>query len=68
METQQLTYEQAMVQLETLAQQMERGEVPIDAMADRLRQAQQLIQYCRQRLVAADASVQQILNPETPTA
>lgn len=57
-----------MVQLETLAQQMERGEVPIDAMADRLRQAQQLIQYCRQRLVAADASVQQILNPETPTA
>ena len=61
---QQLTYEQAMAQLETLAQHMDRGEVPIDAMADRLRQAQQLIQYCRQRLTAADASVQQILNPD----
>ena len=61
MENEQLTYEKAMAQLETLAQQMERGEVPIDEMAERLRHAQQLIQYCRQRLTAADASVQQIL-------
>ncbi len=64
MEQQQITYEQAIAQLETLAQQMERGEVPIDEMAGRLRLAQQLIEYCRQRLTAADASVQQILNPD----
>ena len=68
MENEQLTYEKAMAQLETLAQQMERGEVPIDEMAERLRHAHQLIQYCRQRLTAADASVQQILLSTSPEA
>ena len=39
----QLTYEQAMQKLEALASQMERSEIGIDEMADRLRQAQELM-------------------------
>jgi exodeoxyribonuclease VII small subunit len=64
MEEKKLTYEQAIAQLEQLAQQMERGDVPIDEMAARLQQAQSLIKHCREQLGAADRAVQQILSPE----
>ncbi|MBP5380925.1 MAG: exodeoxyribonuclease VII small subunit [Bacteroidaceae bacterium] len=57
----ELTYEQAMAKLEALAQQMEHDEVPIDQMATRLREAQQLIVFCRDRLYAADKAVQEFL-------
>ena len=42
----QLTYEQAMQKLEKMASQMEQGEIGIDEMAERLREAQKLMKYC----------------------
>lgn len=57
-------YERCIQRLEIIAQQMERGEVPVDQLALRLREAQNLIRHCRQLLTAADEAVQQILNPE----
>ena len=38
-----LTYEQAMQKLEKMAQEMEQGEIGIDDMAARLREAQKLM-------------------------
>ena len=64
MEEKKLTYEQAIAQLEQLAQQMEQGSVPIDELAAKLREAQNLIKFCREQLTDADKSVQKILNPE----
>ena len=64
MEEKKLTYEQAITQLEQLAQQMEQGSVPIDELATKLREAQNLIKFCREQLTDADKSVQKILNPE----
>lgn len=64
MEEKKLTYEQAIAQLEQLAQQMEQGSVPIDELATKLREAQNLIKFCREQLTDADKSVQKILNPE----
>ena len=61
-----MTYEQAVDRLEQLAQQMEQGEVPIDEMVSRLREAQTLIKQCRQQLTKADEQVRQIL--DTPSA
>lgn len=57
-----MTYEEAINKLETLARQMEQGSVPVDEMADRLREAQNLIKYCRERLVKADETVKEILD------
>ena len=37
-----MTYEQAMQQLEDMARQMESGQIGIDEMAERLREAQKL--------------------------
>ena len=62
MQKKKLTYEQAVDRLEQLAQQMEQGEVPIDEMVSRLREAQTLIKQCRQQLTKADEQVRQILD------
>lgn len=59
-----MTYEESINQLETLAQQMERGELPIDTLAAKLKEAQQLLASCRTQLTDADAAVQKILNDE----
>lgn len=62
MQKKKMTYEQAIDRLEQLAQQMEQGEVPIDEMVTRLREAQTLIRQCRQQLTKADEQVRQILD------
>ena len=62
MQNKKMTYEQAIDRLEQLAQQMEKGEVPIDEMVTRLREAQTLIKQCRQQLTKADEQVRQILD------
>ena len=64
MEEKKLTYEQAIAQIEQLAQQMEQGSVPVDELATKLREAQNLIKFCREQLTDADKSVQKILNSE----
>ena len=46
----ELTYEQAMQKLEQMASQMEQGEIGIDEMAERLREAQKLMKYCHEKL------------------
>ena len=60
----QITYEQAMQRLETLAAQMEKNEIPLDDMAERLREAQQLMKYCRECLYEAEKNCQTLLNVE----
>ncbi len=56
-----LSYEQSIQRLEAIAQQLERGEMPIEEMAARLREAQDLLSQCRKQLYAADEAVQHIL-------
>lgn len=53
-----------MQRLEVLAREMEAGEVPIDALAAKLQEAQQLLRYCQDQLTKADAEVQKLLQPD----
>ena len=62
MDLQEMTYEQAMSQLETLARQAEDGSRPIDQLAAKLKDAQQLLQFCQQKLTAAEQEVEKLLN------
>lgn len=64
MKTQELTYEVAMERLETLAREMETGDVPIDLLSSRLKEAQQLLQFCKDKLTKADAEVKKLLGTE----
>ena len=60
----QLTYEQARARLEELVSGMERNEWGIDQLSDALKEAQELIQLCRDKLYKADKQVKKLLNEE----
>ncbi len=59
-----LTYEAAMKRLETLTREMEAGEVPIDLLATKLKEAQQLLTFCKDKLTRAEAEVQKLLTEQ----
>ena len=62
MKQEELTYEEAMQRLEELAAQMEGHEVSIDELATRLQEAQKLMQFCKERLYAAEKSCESLLD------
>lgn len=51
-----------MQRLEELAAQMEGHEVSIDELATRLQEAQKLMQFCKERLYAAEKSCESLLD------
>ncbi|MBQ0050360.1 MAG: exodeoxyribonuclease VII small subunit [Bacteroidales bacterium] len=57
-----MTYEESIQKLESIVLQMEQGEMPIDALANRLAEANKLIAECRSKLLLADQEVQETLN------
>ena len=60
----QITYEQAMTQLEALSAQMEKGELGIDELSQRLKEAQRLIKFCRQKLLNVEKEIHDILEQD----
>ena len=60
----EMTYEGAMQRLEALAREMEAGDVAIDSLAEKLKEAQQLLAYCKAQLTKAEAEVQKLLKEE----
>ena len=61
MEEKELTYEAAMMRLEKLAKEIENGEIAIDQLAEKLKEAQQLLQFCKDNLTKADEEVRKLL-------
>ncbi len=59
-----ITYEQAMQRLDALAAKMEKNEIGLDEMAERLREAQELMKYCRECLYEAEKNCNSLLNVE----
>lgn len=57
----EMTYETAMKQLEQIVASMESGQMPIDKMAENLKQSQELITFCKQKLVSTDEEIQKII-------
>ena len=64
MEQEKITYEKAMQRLEALATQMEKNEIGLDEMAERLHEAQQLMKYCRECLYEAEKKCNSLLSVE----
>ncbi len=59
-----MTYEQAMDRLEKITREMEEGRVSIDRLAKCLQEAQQLLDYCREKLTNAEKDCNSLLNVE----
>ena len=57
----QMKDEEAIGQLEKIVRQMENNELDVDQLSEQLKRAQQLIQFCRDKLTKTDEEIRQIL-------
>ena len=55
-----IKYEEALTQLESIVRKMEANELSIDEIAVQLKTAQRLIQFCRDKLTKTEAEIQKI--------
>lgn len=61
MQQQEIKYEDALAELESIAKKMEAGEYDIDELTVKLKRAQMLIKMCREKLEKTDSDIKQIL-------
>lgn len=54
-------YTQAVVELESILEELESGDIDIDALPERVRRAAELVAACRRRLAAAELEIEQVL-------
>ena len=59
-----MKYEEAIQQLETIVAQIENNELDIDQLADRLKEAQKLIKWCKDKLYKTDEKIKSLLTIE----
>ena len=57
----ELKYEQAYQELQTIVRRMENDELDIDQMSEPLKRAQQLIKLCKDKLTKTDEEIKKIL-------
>ena len=60
----QMKYEEAISRLEEIVKKMENDELDIDQMAQQLKEAQQLIRLCKDRLTKVDADIKAVMDEE----
>ena len=60
----ELSYTEAMKQLEEISRNISSGELDVDQLAAKLKQAKELVEFCKQKLQAVEADVNQILSAE----
>ena len=61
-----IRYEEALSQLETIVRKMESNEYDIDELAAQLKTSQRLIKFCKDKLTKTEAELQKITD-STPT-
>ena len=62
-----IKYEQALEQLETIVRKMEANEYDIDELAAQLKTAQRLIAFCKNKLTKTEAELLKIQQLEEKT-
>jgi len=58
------TYKEAMQQLEEISRSISSGELDVDQLSAKLKQAKELVEFCKQKLQTVEADVNQILGEE----
>ena len=57
-----MNYEDAVKRLEEIVKKMESDELGIDQMAAQLKEAQQLMRLCKDRLTKVDADIKAVMD------
>lgn len=58
---QSLTYEIAFTELKTISEEIENETITVDVLAQKVKRASELIQYCQQKLRATEVEVDNII-------
>ncbi len=56
------TYSQAMKRLETIVRQIDNNEFEIDELAGKLKEANEIIAFCSEKLTKVDTEVEKLLH------
>jgi len=59
-----IRYEEAVHRLEEIVEKMENDELDVDSLSDKLKEAQQLIKLCKDKLTKTDENIKKFLNIE----
>ncbi len=62
MKKEKITYEEAILRIEEITKKIESGEMDIDSLATSLKEAKELVQYCKEKLTKVEADVKKILD------
>jgi exodeoxyribonuclease VII small subunit len=62
MAKQEMKYEDAVRQLETIVDKLESNELGIDELSTELKKAQQLIKLCKEKLTKTDNEIKKLLD------
>lgn len=60
----EISYEEAMTQLEQIVEQIENNELGIDELTSKLKQAQRLMKMCKDKLTKTDKEIEKLLGKE----
>jgi exodeoxyribonuclease VII small subunit len=55
------TYTEAVVAIEEILQQIETGEMDIDELAEKVKQASELLKFCKGKLFQTEKEIEKIL-------
>lgn len=59
-----LTYDQALEQLQEIVHLLERKEITIDQLSDKVKTAKLLVDFCREKLDSTEEEINKIINPK----
>ena len=55
------TYSQAMARLETIVRQVDSSELEVDELVEKIKEANEIIAYCSEKLKKADTEIEKLL-------
>lgn len=59
-----ISFEEALLKLENIIRELEKGEVPLDDMVKKYTEAMELVKFCNEKLASASETVNKILNED----
>jgi exodeoxyribonuclease VII small subunit len=62
----EMTYSKAVEEIESILGELERGEMEVDVLSEKVKRVAGLIKFCRERLVSTEEAVNRILEDEMP--
>ena len=57
-------YDEALEKLQDIVDMLERKEIKIDDLAEKVKEAKQLVDFCRKKLDETEGEIEKIINPD----